>query len=64
MAGSAQIQVRHLESCIAAGDIPGMARSVEALRQSWDSLDEATRADVLKLEAIFLSLVNAKAGVH
>ncbi len=56
-----QEHITALQTFIAAGDIAGMARMIEALRDQWNSLQELQQAEVLKLEAIFLSLVKLRA---
>ena len=62
MTEAQQAQIKVLEKCIAAGDIPGMAKIIEQLHEKWDSLDKKAQKDVAKLEAIFLSLVKLKTG--
>jgi len=51
-------QIAELKTFIAEGDIAGMARNIEALHESEDSLDEADQKEIGTLEAIFLSIVN------
>jgi hypothetical protein len=55
-------QVRELEKFIAAGDISSMAKTIEELHRDWDSLGAPLQKDVEKLEAVFLSMVNARVG--
>jgi hypothetical protein len=57
-----QEHIKNLEQCVALGDIGGMARSIEELHRGWDGLDAPMQADIRKLEAIFLSLVQMKKG--
>lgn len=54
---TAQQQIHSLEGFIAAGDIQGMARVITDLHEDWDGISEAEQRDILRLEAIFLSLV-------
>lgn len=54
--------IKDLEKSAVAGDIAGMAKGIEQLRNQWDRLDDRMKADIQKLEAIFLSLVQLKAG--
>lgn len=53
---SPQEQIRDFEKCIALGDIGGMAKSVQELRGRWDELDAPQQQDVVRLEAIFMSM--------
>ena len=55
-------QIRELEKCIAAGDIAGMAKAIEQIHQKWDSFNDNMKKDIQKLESVFLSMVNTKAG--
>jgi hypothetical protein len=56
-------QIREFRRHIVAGDILAMAQSVTALHDNWGSLSENEQHEVLKLEAIFLSLVHARTEV-
>ena len=49
-----------MEKCVIDADLAGMAESIGELHAQWDQIDDATRSDILKLEAIFLSLLNAR----
>lgn len=53
-------QISALERYGAVGDIPAMAKTISALHAKWDTLSESRQADVRKLEAVFLSLVNLR----
>ncbi len=52
--------IKRMERCICDADLAGMAQSIGDLHAQWDSIDDATRSDILKLEAIFLSLLHAR----
>jgi len=60
MIKSYRIQVQELEKHVGAGDISGMATSIASLHENWESLSENEQHEVLKLEAIFLSLVQLR----
>jgi hypothetical protein len=49
-----------LEKAIYDGDIPAMAQCIAELHDVWETLPPETQTDVLKLEAIFLSMLNAR----
>ena len=49
-----------LEKAIYDGDIPAMAQCIAELHDFWETLPPETQTDVLKLEAIFLSMLNAR----
>ena len=57
---SPEEQVKQLEKYIYDGDIAGMAQVIGDLHARWDSLGGEMRADILKLEAIFLSMLQAR----
>lgn len=54
--------IQELQKRIVMGDISGMAGSVATLQSEWSSLSESERQEVLKLEAIFLSMVEIETG--
>jgi hypothetical protein len=41
-----------------------MARIIDLLHENWETLPEDMRQDVLKLESVFLSMVDVKLGGH
>ena len=59
---ASQTQIQELEKCIVAGDLSGMAGLVALLHEQWGSLSENEQQDVLKLEAIFLSMAQLRTG--
>ncbi len=52
--------IKRMEKCVIDADLAGMAESIGDLHTQWDQIDEAMRSDILKLEAIFLSMLNAR----
>jgi hypothetical protein len=58
---SPQDHVRALQNLALAGDLPGMLRCIGDLHARWDSLG-ALQPEVMKLEAIFLAMLNARIG--
>jgi hypothetical protein len=52
--------VKRFETHIYDADIAGMAQCVGELHERWSSLTENVRSHVLKLEAIFLSILKAR----
>ena len=61
---SAQETIKHLEKCIVDGDIAAMALDIGDLHERWGTLDSATQSDVMKLEAIFLTMLQARSRVN
>ena len=59
---SPQLQIQQLEVCAAAGDLAGMAGAVSSLHENWNCLSENEQQQILKLEAIFISLVHMQMG--
>ncbi|MEZ0226964.1 MAG: hypothetical protein ACAH83_20600 [Alphaproteobacteria bacterium] len=57
---SPQDHIKNLEKFAADGDIKGMAESIGELHTQWDRLSGDMQADIMKLEAIFLSLLQAR----
>ena len=57
---SPEDQIRALEKFIVEADIAGMAQVIGELHERWSEISEPLRSDILKLEAIFLSLLNAR----
>jgi len=53
--------IKKLEQAIYDADIPVMAELIGDLHVQWNSLTAERQQDVLKLEAIFLSILNARA---
>jgi hypothetical protein len=53
--------IKALEKHIYDADITAMAGCIGELHQRWQSLTEGERSQVLKLDAIFLTLLNARA---
>jgi hypothetical protein len=58
---SPQELIKHLEKCIYDGDIAAMAQAIGDLHARWDSIGSEMRSDIVKLEAIFLSMLQARA---
>jgi hypothetical protein len=57
---SPQEHVRNLEKFAVDGDIRGMAESIGELHAQWGALSAEMQSDVMKLEAIFLTLLQAR----
>ena len=60
MSVSPQDHIKNLEKFAVDGDIRGMAESIGELHAQWDTLTPAMQSDVMKLEAIFLTLLQAR----
>lgn len=52
--------IRNLEKFAVDGDIKGMAESIGELHAQWGSLTSQMQSDVMKLEAIFLTILQAR----
>ncbi|HEY4214166.1 MAG TPA: hypothetical protein VGM84_22005 [Steroidobacteraceae bacterium] len=52
--------IKRMEKCVVDGGLACMLESIGELHAQWDSIDEAMRSDILKLEAIFLTMLNAR----
>lgn len=52
--------IRNLEKFAVDGDIKGMAESIGELHAQWSSLTSQMQSDVMKLEAIFLTILQAR----
>ena len=52
--------IKRMEKCVIDADLAGMAESIGELHSQWADIDETMRSDILKLEAIFLTLLNAR----
>jgi len=61
---SPEEQIKYLEKCIYDGDIAAMAQVIGDLHARWDSLGSDMRADIMKLEAIFLTMLKARSKVQ
>ncbi len=59
---SLQGHIRELEKYATLGERSAMAAPMALLRREWDSLSEDERKDVVKLEALFLSLSHLRTG--
>jgi hypothetical protein len=57
---SPEEQIKYLEKCIYDGDIAAMAHVIGDLHARWDSLGSEMRSDIMKLEAIFLTMLQAR----
>ncbi len=57
-----RMQIEEFEKSVVAGDFSGMAGSVAQLHERWSSLSENEQQQVLKLEAIFMSLMQLRTG--
>jgi hypothetical protein len=53
--------IRDFEKCVVAGDIAGMAKIIGQWHDNWSGISEATKREILTLEAIFLSMVKLRA---
>lgn len=53
--------IRELERYVVAADMAGMAEIIPQWRAHWGSISEPMRREILTLEAIFLTMVNARA---
>jgi hypothetical protein len=64
-ATSPQDHIKNLQKFAVDGDIKGMAESIGELHAQWGSLTADMQSDVMKLEAIFLSILQARTNkVH
>ena len=52
--------IKTFEKAIVDADIPKMAHCIGELHAQWDRLSPAMQSDILKLEAIFLSILQAR----
>lgn len=59
-----QEYICELEKNLVKGDIIGASRAIAQIYDHQDALDRATRQDLEKLEAIFLSLVRLRIATH
>ncbi|TAL28941.1 MAG: hypothetical protein EPN97_13875 [Alphaproteobacteria bacterium] len=57
---SPQDHIKNLQKFAVDGDIKGMAESIGELHAQWGSLTSEMQSDVMKLEAIFLSILQAR----
>jgi hypothetical protein len=57
---SAQDLIKSLEKALYDADIPRMVEYIGELHVQWASLSPETQSNVMKLEAIFLSILNAR----
>ena len=58
-----EVLIKKLEKAIYDADIPVMAELIGELHVQWSSISPERQQDVLKLEAIFLSILNARTRV-
>ena len=56
------LHIHELEKCLAIGDLSGMAETMGALHETWDLLSASEQQEVLKLEAVFHSLIQLQTG--
>jgi hypothetical protein len=54
--------IRELERLSLAADLPAMLKRIGDIHGRWDRFSAAERDDVTKLEAIFLTLLQARTG--
>jgi hypothetical protein len=52
--------IRTFERAIIDADVSRMAECIGELHSRWNTLSSTMQSDVLKLEAIFLSILNAR----
>lgn len=50
-----------LEQYVLDGDLPAMMQAIAQLHEQWDKLDMDKQDHVRRLEAVFLSMLKAKA---
>lgn len=62
-AASPQDHLKNLQKFAVDGDVKGMAESIGELHAQWGALSLEMQSDVLKMEAIFLSLLQARTRV-
>ncbi len=60
IATSPQDHIKNLQKFAVDGDIKGMAESIGELHAQWGVLSAEMQSDVMKLEAIFLTLLQAR----
>jgi hypothetical protein len=53
-------RLEELGKLCAAADLPAMLSRIGDIHQDWGSFSPPPQAEVLKIEAIFLSLLNAR----
>jgi hypothetical protein len=59
-AASPQDHIKNLQKSALDGDIKGMADSIGELHAQWGALTAEMQSDVHKLEAIFLTILQAR----
>jgi hypothetical protein len=61
---SPEEHIARIEKCVVAADIAGMLQSLGELHGQWQTLPETMRSHVLKLDAILLTLLQARTRRH
>lgn len=57
---SLEEHIARIEKCVVTADIAGMAESLGELHGQWQTLPAAVRSQLLKLDAILLTLLQAR----
>jgi hypothetical protein len=57
---SPEEHIARIEKCVVAADIAGMAESLGELHAQWQTLPATVRSQLLKLDAILLTLLQAR----
>jgi hypothetical protein len=57
---SPEEHIARIEKCVVAADIAGMVESLGELHCQWQTLPATMRAQLLKLDAILLTLLQAR----
>jgi hypothetical protein len=61
---SPEEHIARVEKCVVAADLAGMLESLGELHGQWQTLPETMRSHVLKLDAILLTLLQARTRKH
>ena len=59
-AASPQDHLKNLQKFAVDGDIKGMAESIGELHAQWNALSPDMQSDCMKLEAIFLTILQSR----
>jgi hypothetical protein len=57
---SPEEHIARIEKCVVAADIAGMAHALGELHGQWQTLPETVRSQLLTLDAILLTLLQAR----
>ncbi len=61
-AASPQEQVQQLQKSVASGDLARMMAEIGDIHEKWAHFSVEQQAEIEKMEAVFLSMLKAKAG--